>query len=124
MKLSVANAGLSRLRLIVLYTSRLETVVAFYRAIGLPFAAEKHGDGPKHYALACDDVVLEIYPLGKRRGADGVTLGFGIASIDACLAALAVAGHQVRPKYSTEGVHVVASIIDPDGRQVRLVELG
>jgi hypothetical protein len=28
----------------------------------IEFKEEKHGDGPKHYAIELDHVVIEIYP--------------------------------------------------------------
>lgn len=125
MKLSVAGPVISRLRLIVLYTGQLDALAAFYRALGIPLMAERHDGGPEHYSIAFDDVVLEIYPQGKvARGLDGVMLGFGVDSIDAHLVALAAAGYPVSPRFSAEAGRKVASFADPDGRRVRLVELG
>ena len=37
---------------LVLFTARLDACVAFYRALGLPLAGERHGSGPMHHT--CD----------------------------------------------------------------------
>jgi hypothetical protein len=39
-----------RVTLLVLYCERLEECRLFYGDLGLDFTAEKHGQGPSHYA--------------------------------------------------------------------------
>ncbi|WP_017623506.1 VOC family protein [Nocardiopsis chromatogenes] len=93
-----------RLSLLVLYTDRLEECRAFYSALGLSFAKEKHGDGPEHHAaVLADGTVVELYPvLSAPTGP--VRLG------------LEVDGRRATPPLPP-GRHVVT---DPDGRKVEV----
>jgi catechol 2,3-dioxygenase-like lactoylglutathione lyase family enzyme len=40
----------------------LEKSLAFYRALGLEFQQEQHGNGPIHYASIMRETVIEIFP--------------------------------------------------------------
>ena len=97
----------ARVTLLVLYTTRLEDCLRFYRGLGLSFTAERHGGGPEHYAavLAGDGVVIELYPAREGwagRGTEALRLG------------LAVEGAAATPVLAV-GRHTFA---DPDGRTV------
>jgi hypothetical protein len=51
------------LKLLVLKTTQVERLVAFYQTLGIAFAQEQHGKGPIHHSGQIGGVVLEIYPL-------------------------------------------------------------
>jgi lactoylglutathione lyase len=70
------------LRLIVLRANDVEQTVGFYRALGIAFSREQHGDGPIHYAGVVDGVVLELYPATMKRPTDTTMLGFAVDSLD------------------------------------------
>ncbi|MFF8958561.1 glyoxalase/bleomycin resistance/dioxygenase family protein [Streptomyces sp. NPDC014894] len=98
-----------RTDLIVIYTDRLDACRTFYTGIGLDFAAERHGDGPEHYAAELDGCVFELYPSGERRPATGpLRLGLTAPAHDSV-------------EDLTPGRH---TLTDPDGRTVVLTVPG
>jgi predicted enzyme related to lactoylglutathione lyase len=112
-----------RLGLLVLKTRQLDRLRAFYAALGLAFAEEKHGDGPLRHAARIDGLVLEIYPLPPDATADGTTrLGFVVADLDGVVRSLEAADASVvsRPADTAWGRRAVAR--DPDGRAVELTQ--
>ncbi|WP_028649210.1 glyoxalase/bleomycin resistance/dioxygenase family protein [Nocardiopsis sp. CNT312] len=93
----------ARVTLLVLYSERMEECRAFYSGLGLDFAEERHGRGPRHYAAVLDDgSVLEIYPATDTRRTGALRLG------------LAVDAAAARPPLEP-GRRVLT---DPDGRKV------
>ncbi|MEU8764338.1 glyoxalase/bleomycin resistance/dioxygenase family protein [Streptomyces sp. NPDC048659] len=89
--------------LLVLYSPQLEECWRFYQALGLDFAAERHGQGPEHYAAVLPDgMVFELYPAGPGRQTDALRLG------------LAVDGSTATPPLKP-GRHILT---DPDGRTI------
>ena len=92
-----------RATLLVLYSPRIEECRAFYSDLGLHFATEQHGQGPRHYAATLTDgAVFEIYPSRPRRETGVLRLG------------LAVTGAAATPPLAP-GRHLLT---DPDGRTV------
>lgn len=113
--------GVPRLTLVVLKTLQVEAVRAFYAALGVRFAEEQHGDGPRHYAGQLGPVVLEVYPLLKAEDtADATTrLGFGVDDAAAAVAALLAQGLLADIPQWRYGDRL-AVVRDPDGRAVEL----
>jgi predicted enzyme related to lactoylglutathione lyase len=113
-----------KLHLLVLKTRHLDRLRAFYVALGIAFAEEKHGDGPTHHAGRVGEALLELYPLPENAGpADDTTrLGFAISDVDAVMGSLEAAGGSVisRPRRTEWGYRAV--VRDPDGRAVELCE--
>ena len=109
-----------KLNMIVLRTTRMETLRAFYDALGLQFVEEQHDNGPVHYACELDSVVIEIYPTTKS-DTDSTMLGFDVESLDIVLANLQAVGllPDLPPDAAEKGV---CTFLDPDGRRVRLTE--
>ena len=92
-----------RATLLVLYSPRLEECRAFYSDLGLRFATEQHGQGPRHYAATLTDgAVFEIYP--ARPGRETGILRLGLAIIGAAATPPLVPGRHL--------------LTDPDGRTV------
>lgn len=111
------------LNLLVLTTCGMETLLAFYRTLGLKFAEEQHGNGPIHYGAKCGDLVFELYPASENRPVDSTTrLGFAVANLDDVIVELQKLGAPiVTPATSTEwGYRAV--VRDPDGRAVELTQ--
>jgi hypothetical protein len=46
---------------IILYTSRIDEVVRFYRAAGLPVEEERHEDDLAHFACEIGDIHFAIF---------------------------------------------------------------
>ena len=107
------------LRLLVLKTRRLGPKRAFYDALGVELAEERHGNGPVHYAGKVGDAVLEIYPLPEGGNADTTTrLGFAVANLAQTVQSLRDAGVIVTSEPQQTGW----GLRDPDGRAVELYQ--
>ena len=105
----------------------MEATLAFYRALGLAFTEEQHGNGPVHHSCDMGGTVLEIYPgtdgnAPDRRAGGATMLGFRVASIDATLVDLQKLGASVitPPRDSQWGRRAV--VADPDGRAVEITQ--
>lgn len=109
--------------LLVLRAADLEAAHEFYSALGLSFTREKHGSGPEHFSCEADGFVLELYPLKDDSTADNTTMiGIRVVDLDEALAKLTAL--QIAPKSGTRESEWGrwASVLDPDGRTVRLSE--
>jgi hypothetical protein len=101
----MTDSNPARVTLLVLYSPRLEECRCFYENLGLDFTAERHGQGPGHYAaVLAGDTVFELYPAGPGRQTDMLRLG------------LAVDGATADPPLAP-GRHLLN---DPDGRTVEV----
>jgi len=99
----VSDPSSVRATLLVLYSPQLEECRRFYEGLGLHFAAEQHGQGPRHYAATlADGSVFEIYP--ARPGHETGTLRLG----------LTITGAAATPPFAP-GRHLLT---DPDGRTI------
>jgi hypothetical protein len=110
------------LRLLVLKTRQLDQLRAFYQALGIALAEERHGRGPLHYAGQVGEATLEVYPLGDDAAATDATtrLGFTVDSLDDALRSLNALGVMPSdaPRQTPWGRRAV--VRDPDGRAVEL----
>ena len=107
---------MAHIDLIVLYTSHIERLCAFYASLGFRFVEEQHGGGPRHYAASAGDLVLELYPTRKCPSRN--RLGISVDNIEALLASVdagCVLGYAVQSK--------TALLIDPDGRRIDVKQL-
>lgn len=102
-----------RLSLVVLRSPDVDATRRFYEALGLVFAEERHGDGPRHVAARLGDAVLEIDPGSADQR--GVTFGIGVPELAASGAAAVAAG--AVPVRSEQDLVVLR---DPDGRTLIL----
>lgn len=94
-----------RLSLLVLYTGRLEACREFYAGLGAVFAAERHGQGPAHWAaVLADGTVFELYPARPGRETGALRLGLTVEA-RAAVPPLAPGDHL---------------LTDPDGRTVEV----
>lgn len=109
--------------LLVLRSPDIHRAAAFYlRALGIPFALERHGAGPEHYAASVDGFVFELYPVGAGRPpTTSVRIGFRVASVDDLMPLVQDAGGEVvsSPRDSAWGRRAVVK--DLDGHTIELI---
>jgi hypothetical protein len=96
-----------QLNLIVLRSASPSRLASFYRSLGVRLVVEQHANGPRHYAGALAQGVMEIYPAIETH-----TCMFGLAvdSVDGFRAVWVKNG----------GVGKVDILVDPDGNTVYL----
>lgn len=112
-----------QLQLVVIYSTQLETIRAFYELLGMTFARERHGRGPEHFAAQLGELVFEIYPASADNPpANSVRLGFSVASLDRLVETLVDGGGKLitEPLDSPWGRRAV--VADPEGRRLELAE--
>lgn len=112
------------IRVIVLYSSRVDFVCGFYKSLGIDFKEEKHEFGPKHYAAVMDNgTVLEIYPDSScQLHRQKLLMELPVKNIWKSLENVEdyLDGNAPEPVKAPDGMR--ASIHDPDGRIVSLVQ--
>jgi predicted enzyme related to lactoylglutathione lyase len=112
------------LNLLVLRAEDPERLCEFYAALGLSFVREQHGKGPVHHASQIGGLVFEIYPRGKDEPPTiGARIGFNVPSLDAALYALNGQNASVLNGPITTARGRRATVRDPEGHKVELVEL-
>ena len=117
---------MTELASLVLFSADVEATGRFYRAVGVVFADEDHGEGPVHLAAELGDVHFALYPATapgrapERRSAGSSFPGIWVDSLDdalrdvTALGAPVLSGHEVMPW----GCRFVVE--DPDGRAVEI----
>lgn len=108
--------------LLVLRSPDIHRAAGFYRALGLLFTLERHGEGPEHYTSLVDGFLFELYPLGPgRTPTTGVRIGFSVDSVDELVPLVREPGAEVvsGPHDSEWGRRAV--VRDLDGNTVELV---
>jgi hypothetical protein len=96
-----------QLNLIVLRSASPARLASFYRCLGIPLVEEQHANGPRHYAGALSQGVLEIYPAIETHTC---MFGLAVASIDGFRALWVKCG----------GIGKMDILVDPDGNTVYL----
>jgi len=116
-RLGTERMAEASLKLLVLKTNQLDALCEFYGLLGIEFTAERHGNGPDHFAGKAGDCVFEIYPLrADSFTADKSTrLGFAVENLAAQFQAFETAGIRIdcKPEPTAWGVRAV--VRDPDG---------
>ncbi len=112
---------------LVLYTGRLDEVVAFYRAIGVPLVPEDHGDGVQHYAceLGCTHFAVFESAAGSAlpHGSGGsIFFGLTVGSVEDAVGKARARGAQVVEEPTRYPWGVRALVADPDGRTIELFQ--
>lgn len=115
---------------LILFAGELGRVVAFYRALGLPLAEERHGTGPAHFACELGGVHLAVFAAADGapgapsaqafRSAGSSFPGFAVASVERTVAELRALGAEVEQEPVRTPWGVRALVRDPDGRVVEV----
>ncbi len=104
----------------VLRSADFELTAHFYRELGLTLTESVHGNSPLHFAMGpLVDAVVEIYPsttLTKD------TLLLSVSSIEEALRVVTRFGIAVATLVHERSGYRFVSIVDPDGRDVLLIE--
>lgn len=111
------------LNLVVLRSSDMARVAAFYSLLGLQFMRHQHGSGPEHFAAELGSGVFELYPFSPDGPSTlGTRIGFSVPSLDAAIAAISEYPGAIisPPKDSEWGRRAV--IADPDGHRIELLQ--
>jgi lactoylglutathione lyase len=109
------------LNLVVIRTEDIDSLAAFYSAIGFEFEKHRHGSGPEHYASENGGAVFEIYPIGKGVATTGTRIGFRVSSVDESVTAATSAGGSLLSKAQDSEWGSRAVVLDPAGHKVELV---
>lgn len=107
--------------LLVLKTSRLDSMRDFYASLGIEFVRERHGSGPSHWAGKVGDLVLEIYPLPEGIAVPDATTRLGFV-VDDLRGTLEEVGSSPTPESQMTEWGERALVRDPDGRAVELYQ--
>ena len=109
------------LNLLVLRCRDVELTRHFYEKLGLIFAEERHGSGPRHYAWEKDGFVLELYQATAGQLPDNVRLGFSTPVLADVSGAIRHNPEvtMLKPPYATAD-RLVLLLQDPDGRKVEV----
>jgi len=105
----------------VIRTSNLERLRAFYSTLGLELVEEKHGTGPLHYSCSMDETVMEIYPT-KRPVTGGNRLELRLRTPMAAIERLQLAGYLPNGSapLNRETSPLSFMVHDPDGNELEL----
>jgi len=126
---------------LILFAADLAHTVAFYRALGVPLAEERHEDGPAHFACELGPVHLAVFaaepgspapdspaPSGRTgrapsfRAGGSTFPGFAVPSIETALGAARALGAPVLQEPAEYPWGTRAVIEDPDGRAIELFQ--
>ena len=111
---------------LVLFAADSEATAAFYRALGVEFEDEDHGEGPVHFATEVGSIHLAIYPAQtpgratEHRAVGGVFPGFYVESLDRAVNAVCRVDSRILTAHEQMpwGCRVVVE--DPDGRAIEV----
>ena len=112
---------------LILFTDKLEAVVDFYRAIGVPLELEQHDDGPLHHACELGLTHFAIFesnsgtPPEFRSGGSSFP-GFTVNSLEDALGAAKSLNAEVVQQQTADPWGWRALVKDPDGRVLELFQ--
>jgi predicted enzyme related to lactoylglutathione lyase len=111
----------------VLLTSRdAARLAAFYRdALGLPLAPEQHGQTAPHWGCELGDVHFAIHPRADAAAPGPIRLAFWVFDLKAFVGRLEERGIPLRyPIVPLGPESFVTAILDPDGNEIELTQMG
>ena len=113
---------------VILVSTEPEGLAHFYReTLGLPVEAEQHGETLPHWGCTLGNQHFAIhrpddFPDG-RWGVGSVELAFDVVDLDAILARVRSRGRELLSGPRDDGFMKAASLLDPDGNLVELVQM-
>lgn len=112
---------------LILFTSRLDAVVSFYRALGVPLEEESHDEGPVHHACELGSVHFAVFTSDSSvapapRSAGAAMPGFAVPSLTDAWHRIRGLGAEILEE-PTEYLWGPRFLVrDPDGRAVEVFE--
>lgn len=92
----------------------------FYERLGLEFIQEQHERGPVHYSTtSADDMLLELYPAGKKAPTEDIRLGIFVESLEKAKEGLAGLRRCDNPTSDGQGFEVY----DPQNNVIEVREM-
>ena len=121
----------SKIDALVMWTTRIDAMVAFYQALGLTLVPEQHGSGPVHYVTKELGAHFAIYALESRSGdmegkspgraePGGTQIGFQTDDIEALWSLVESSSYEVVKELETARWGRRFVVEDPDGRAVEV----
>lgn len=113
---------------LVLFTARLDACVAFYRALGLPLAGERHGSGPLHHTCDLGGTHFALFEADghgdapEHRTPGAQFFGLTVRDLDAVAGRARQLGVTIRQEPTQYPWGRRMLVDDPDGRVVELFE--
>lgn len=98
----------------------LDKSVKFYRALGVDVRETKHG-GTVHFTCSLAGVHFALYPGEVAGPQSACQLGLMITNLDGSLVALKALGATILAPPTQKPWGMTATIEDPDGRKIELV---
>lgn len=119
-KAPFSNRGLG---LLVIFSKDIEKSVAFYQALGLRLERHSHPPCGDHFASINGDCVFEICQTRNGQQASSpMTFGFHVSCVDRAVEAATLNGGTLKRKPGTAAWGRSATVTDPDGHSVLLME--
>ena len=107
---------------VTLFADDLEATADVYRALGLTFVGERHGDGPFHLAHDNGGLVVEIYQKAQAN-CDGVMLGLEVADLASARAEILRTSARIIKDIAMVDGTARMIVADPEGRQIYVQEV-
>lgn len=115
-----SNRGLG---LLVIYSQDMNRSVEFYRSLGLQFEQHSHSPCGDHFASIDDGCVFEICQSKKEKQATSpMTFGFHVTCVEQAVKEAAIRGGTIKREPHVAEWGRSATVTDPDGNSVLLME--
>lgn len=115
-----SNQGLG---LLVIYSQDMQKSVEFYKSLGLQFENHCHPPCGEHFATIDDGCVFEICQSRKAPGhTSPMTFGFHVSCVDRAVKKAATKGGAIKREPHVADWGRSATVTDPDGNYVLLME--
>jgi predicted enzyme related to lactoylglutathione lyase len=115
-----SNRGLG---LLVIFAQNMGKSVEFYRSLGLQFEQHTHPPCGDHFSSIDDGCVLEICQSRKgQQSASPMTFGFCVSCVERAVQGVSMAGGTVKREPHDAEWGRSATVSDPDGNCVLLME--
>ncbi|WHZ13942.1 MAG: hypothetical protein OJF52_000777 [Nitrospira sp.] len=116
--------GITKVGAVIWTSSRVQEVIAFYRAVGIPLEPDTHDEHDKvpHYETDIGGAHFAVFQARENASGSGTQIAFAVADLSEVLSAI----EKLKAPISTPledtpwGKRVV--VLDPDGRAVEIYQ--
>ena len=114
-----SNRGLG---LLVIFSKDIEKSIVFYQSLGLRFKRHSHPPCGDHFSCIDGNCVFEICQSRKGQATSPMTFGFYVSCVDQAVVEATVNGGSLKREPHSAEWGRSATVIDPDGHCVLLME--